>query len=459
MKIKEKNVKINVIIFLIYISISAFLAIKHEPWRDEIHGWLMAKEYSIFELFKISRIEGHPILWHLILMPFAKLNFSVYTLKIINYVIVTASAGIYWFNNCKKNKIFKIFVLFTVPFMYVYSSFSRNYSLILLLLVLIACIYNKRKEIPILYSVLICFLIHTHVMAWGIVAGLTITFHIDEIIKYIKTKERPHNFNKVIIGFSLIVINTIFIVFELYQISKPYGGYIESFSFEIIFNFIIMFFVLIGIFILNIIYKIFNREFFILLLGYAFMFFVCYFYYSIPLIQRTMLIYMYFLFYINVIEKGRIGKVNGINKYIKYLIFLYVTFLCINGINYIDWLVRDINMNFSSAEEIGNYINDNLPDNVEILTPYLIFTQTIIPYCDSASQYDIVYNYSAYCANNIPYDYEEVENAIKDLSMYNNRYIIVTEEWTELIPDDCLLIYNTSDSIIDEKYYLYYIDY
>ena len=47
----------------------------HEPWFDEAQSWAIARSGTIKEiLFEIPHYEGHPPLWHLILVPFAKLG-------------------------------------------------------------------------------------------------------------------------------------------------------------------------------------------------------------------------------------------------------------------------------------------------------------------------------------------------------------------------------------------------
>jgi len=73
---------------------------------------------SIKGLFIASRFDGYPILWHLILMPYAKLVFPAFTFQIINYLIVMTSAFLFLFKTDLNSK-FKIFVLFSVPFMYI----------------------------------------------------------------------------------------------------------------------------------------------------------------------------------------------------------------------------------------------------------------------------------------------------------------------------------------------------
>ena len=41
--------------FTVFLLINAYLVIIHEPWRDEIHAWLMAKYMQVPEMIEFSR--------------------------------------------------------------------------------------------------------------------------------------------------------------------------------------------------------------------------------------------------------------------------------------------------------------------------------------------------------------------------------------------------------------------
>ena len=83
---RENKVK-NILGTFFYSLLVAIVSIYHEPWRDEAQAWLIARDLDIISLFKQMRYEGTPALWHLILFPFAKLNFPYCTIAIIHLVI------------------------------------------------------------------------------------------------------------------------------------------------------------------------------------------------------------------------------------------------------------------------------------------------------------------------------------------------------------------------------------
>lgn len=435
------------LIFILYSIINLWLMLKHEPWRDEIHAWLMAKEFSIPELIIESRFDGHPILWHLILMPFAKLNFPIITLNIIGYIVMVISAWIFLFKT-NLSLFFKAIVVFTVPFTYVFSAISRNYCLIILLFMLITVLYDKKQNKPILYSILVALLVHTHSLAWGIVAGLTITFHFKEIFLYFKNKENKKYIKKIFIGLFIIVISTISVVLELYGTtnsdygvgSNPYVLYCIKIMALIIFS--------------TLFFTLFNKsnyaEFIILVcsIGFQILIYTCV--YSSILFQRFMLIFTLLLFYLMLLSKTEISK-----KKLDILCIIYLIFICLFASQqFVNTIIKDIKYPYSSAQEMANYINENLPENTTILIDASIIGQSIIPYLDTAKFYDIAYNSYVDCAN-VSHDRLKILNALNNLdSSYSGYYLIVCNDFVDL---DFNIVYETQDAIVTEKFTLYYI--
>ena len=65
----------------------------HEPWFDEAVAWQIARCATIKDiLFEIPHYEGHPPLWYLILVPFAKLG-APYELSLSFVSLIFAGAA------------------------------------------------------------------------------------------------------------------------------------------------------------------------------------------------------------------------------------------------------------------------------------------------------------------------------------------------------------------------------
>lgn len=435
------------LIFILYSIINLWLMLNHEPWRDEIHAWLMSKELSVPELIVESRFDGHPILWHLILMPFAKLNFPIMTLNIIGYIVILASTWLFLFKT-NLSLFFKTIVVFTVPFTYVFSAISRNYCLIILLLMLIVVLYDKKNDKPILYSILIALLVHTHSLAWGIVAGLTITFHFKEIFLYFKNKKNAVNIKKIIMGLTIIAVSTISVVLELYgTTNSDYGVGTNSY---VLYCIAIMFIMICISLLFSLLNKSNYTEFFILLCSFGFQIIIYTCVYSSVLFQRFMLIFTLLLFYLMLLSKTELPR-----KKLDLLCIIYLLFICIFASNdFINTIIKDIKYPYSSAEEMANYINENLPENTTVLIDASIIGQSIIPYLDTANFYDIAYDCYVDCAN-VSHDRVKIKNALNNIdSSYTGHYLIICNNFVDL---DYNVIFETKTSIVNELFTLYYI--
>lgn len=437
------------LIFILYALLNLFLVLKHEPWRDEVHAWLMSKELSFSELVTASRFDGHPILWHLILMPFAKNNLPIITLNLISYIIILISAWLLLFKT-RLSLFFKSIILFSIPFTYIYSAISRNYCLIILFFVLIALLYDKRYERPILYSTLIALLVHTHSLVWGVVAGLTITFHFDEIILFFKHKNKS-NIRKTLIGLVLIVISTILVVLELYGTSNTdYRVLIDSSMLRFL-GLLVM--ILLAFFIFTLFNKKYFREYLILFFGFAFQILIYTCFYSSVLFQRYMLIFVLILFYLLLLSKTNMEE-----KKLNIPCIIYLFFMCVFALNnFANTIKNDVKYPYSSAQEMANYINNNLPANTTILIDASVIGQTMIPYLDTANFYDIAYNSYVTCAN-VSHDTKRIINVLNNLdNSYSGKYIIICNYFTKLDSNYAKLVFETNVSMANELFSLYYI--
>ncbi len=438
------------IIFVLYGIINLALTLLHEPWRDEVHAWLMAKELSIVDLFLESRFDGHPILWHLLLMPFAKLNFPIITLNLISFIMMLISTWLFLFKT-KLPLPVKIFAIFTIPFTYTYSAISRNYSCIILLLVIIGVFYPQRSKHPIIYSILIALLIHTHSLAWGIVAGLTITFHFCEIFKYFYKKQYDTNIKSVIIGLLIIVFNTLLVVFQLYGTSNINYS-CENNPFISVISWCIV-----GLLILLYIYTVFvlknhYKEFIILVISLGFQIFIYKFVYSSILFQRYILFFGVFLFYLIIVFQD--NNFDDLKHFILCISFVFIT-LCFGANWFLQITVEDIFYPYSSAQEMADFINNNVPKETTILIDASVIGQSIIPYLDDGySFYDIGYKESVDCAN-VAYDIQVITDALSNLDAYRGNYIIISNNICEL--ENCEFLYHTQEPLVNESFSLYFI--
>lgn len=79
---KKSSDKVKEVVTIIVYAVITFCCVYfHEQWKDEAQSWLLAKNLNFVELINQMKYEGHPLLWYIIIMPFAKLRFSIFYSK------------------------------------------------------------------------------------------------------------------------------------------------------------------------------------------------------------------------------------------------------------------------------------------------------------------------------------------------------------------------------------------
>ena len=213
---KENNNKVmHIIITFLYLVLNIYLITNHEAWRDEAQAWVIAKNLSVIDMFKILCTEGHPCLWFLFLMPFAKLGLSFEYISYISLLIMCIAVYVF-LESAPFSLLVKIGVLFSSMFLYYNPVVSRVYSLIALLVVLLGKYYKQRLEKPIQYGILIALLFQTHVLVFGLAIGLT----IDLLIEFFKDKKNK----KLLISLLIILFSVICMIIEIMPRSSKVSG-------------------------------------------------------------------------------------------------------------------------------------------------------------------------------------------------------------------------------------------
>lgn len=170
---KKSKIISSIIVMLLFCVAHVMLSRFHEAWRDESQAWVLVRNSSFVDLFRICASEGHPVLWFLILYPFTRAGFSFYNFSYISIIFMTIAVGI-WMYKGPFSLPTKLSVVVSPIFFYYNPIICRIYAVLVLLFLLIASIWKNRFEHPILYGILIALLIQSHVLVIGVAIGLLI---------------------------------------------------------------------------------------------------------------------------------------------------------------------------------------------------------------------------------------------------------------------------------------------
>lgn len=147
-------------VFVIYLVFNMVLLTHHELWRDEANVWLIGREMTPLQLFREIKYQGHPCLWYLVVMPFARAGLSCRMIGVISYLVMAATAGLF-LKKAPVNTAVRAITVFSPIFTYYYSVIARNYCLAALVILLLAENHISRNEKTVRYGILLGLLVQT----------------------------------------------------------------------------------------------------------------------------------------------------------------------------------------------------------------------------------------------------------------------------------------------------------
>jgi len=159
----QESRQFSLFMCLLFVASASLLILHHEMWRDEIQAWLLIRDASSFrEVLGHLKNELHPFLWYALVYPLKFLVQSPETMKPLHLFIGCTTVYIFcrYAPFSRLNKLFFVFGYF--PF-FEYGIIARNYSLVLLLSVLLASMYASERASPTIIS---------KTRLYGITAGL-----------------------------------------------------------------------------------------------------------------------------------------------------------------------------------------------------------------------------------------------------------------------------------------------
>ena len=136
----------------------------HEMWRDELQAWMIARDsVNITQLFQHLKYEGHPGLWHLLLMPLTRI-FGVpeamqwlhLSIASVTVFVLARFSPFTWPQ--------KILISLGYFFFYEYAILSRNYGIGVLCIVIFCALFPRRDHKIISIAIVLALLAHTNIL-------------------------------------------------------------------------------------------------------------------------------------------------------------------------------------------------------------------------------------------------------------------------------------------------------
>ena len=215
MATKKRDI-IYACLLLAYILYNLSFLICHENWRDEAQAWLLARDLSIPELIAQMSYEGHPCLWHLLLMPLAKLGLPYVSMNVLSLTVMSVAVALFLWK-APLPLPFKALALFGGAFSYYYPVIARSYCLIPLFAFMMACFYPARREKPLRYGLSIALMVHTHIIMLGMAATASLVWLGEAIAGYRRDRGR----RTLLMQGAGLTLPLLSFLFLLVQVSHP----------------------------------------------------------------------------------------------------------------------------------------------------------------------------------------------------------------------------------------------
>lgn len=393
---QKKTVRVLLFVVLaLYSALVVFGVYHHEPWRDEAHPWLSAKEDSIIQIIESVRYAPTPILWTVLLMPLAKLGFPYISMNIVHAIIAAVTIGLLLFLS-KIPLILKILIPFTYYMAYEYAVIARNYILTGLLLFCIASVYNKRLEKPLVYALFLSLLFQTNLYS-ALPAGLLALAFFGEVSK--QTKITFQKMSAVI----LMTASALFTFITYLPAKGPFTSGPENIVFEMLnilmnavtttlfskligVNSYILFMTIMAVtllvFILFFLTIIRKRALFVIVVSSFLWFLVMNMFFKSGTLRHHGLFFVYLIFFIWIAP--RYSRSDGSVYIIQRLFYSLLGILLIFSIVSTIYIYQmDYRFNFSGAEDMANYLKRNnlLEKNITVYRAGDV--EALLPYIDN----------------------------------------------------------------------------
>ncbi len=231
---KNKEKILVLVTFIVVVITNLFFLVGHEYWRDETQAWLIARDTILKadSLFTVTSYEGHPLLWFILLMPFAKVGAPLWTLKLISYAMMTTATALLLYKT-RFPVYIKLLAAFSPMFIYSWVVPARSYALSALLMILLIVLYRARQECPLFYGIVLALLLQTLTIYAAFVFACSVVWLLETIYDIRYSKIQKEKILKNAIGLTIVLISALFLLWEFRytgeRIDSSVGGGIISF--------------------------------------------------------------------------------------------------------------------------------------------------------------------------------------------------------------------------------------
>ncbi len=174
----------KIVILGIWLAGVILISSTHEFWRDEVRAMSLARAAnSPLHLAELTRYDGHPLLWYLLLYIGHILVDTPLVLPVVSITIAFAAVAVLLFFAPLPLWFKTLFIFTSFPF-FEYAVKARNYGISMLLLFIYAALYPKRAKHPILLAFILALLANSNVHSAILVCILAAVWIYETLVEH-----------------------------------------------------------------------------------------------------------------------------------------------------------------------------------------------------------------------------------------------------------------------------------
>ncbi len=137
---------IGALVLVLYVALMVFAQLRHEPWRDEIHCWMVGRgsQGLLDILIGERRYDGHPFLWYWLLHWVSRVWYAPEGMQAFTVVLTACTAYLIVFRS-PFALYERVLLLFSYYFVYEYAVICRSYVVGALLVAAFGALYDPRR--------------------------------------------------------------------------------------------------------------------------------------------------------------------------------------------------------------------------------------------------------------------------------------------------------------------------
>ena len=173
----------ELILWLLFISVTLVMAWYHEPWRDEAQGYVVARDNTRVGLVLHMKVESQFLLWYLFTWPFVRLfGMPVFGVALMHWALSCSTAYLV-LRRAPFRLLTRAALIFSVLFAFEFTVVVRHYAIGVFLLTVLMVNWRERFRHPVLYACGIALCASTNLPIWACLGGLCCTIGYEVIAR------------------------------------------------------------------------------------------------------------------------------------------------------------------------------------------------------------------------------------------------------------------------------------